>query len=377
MAVSHTGSLLGHAVDRTDNIHLVFTRTHLAGNRESNLSSAIQGSEGNRRGVRRVVISNLDVNKSTVTVTESAQLVRVIHIRRQNESLVCIEGIKHTLKHFSLGFQVLLHIVQLIFLLLVDVVILIASHLLNLLIAHTRILLTLLSVLDIFLLRLGCNLHSTLLILLSLVRNLLVEVLLHGSLLIGLVFIPSLAASQTILRSLHLRSLHWLLQDGHVHLFYIGVVCKGVVAARLCTLLPNFLVESLSLQRQLGNLKVILTHFVESLNLVCIKLANLLQHLLLLRNSQQSHTPKQLACIGTSFAITNTATACNKILWVDSRQIIAITLFPSEWISHASIKVKMLCHILTNHLIAIFIGNIGNFHFVELTLLRRSSVGIK
>ena len=320
MAVSHTGSLLGHAVDRTDNIHLVFTRTHLACNRESNLSSAIQGCEGNRRSVRREVIGNLDVNKSTVTVAESAQLVWIIHIHRQNESDVSIECIKHSLKHFSLSFQVLLHIVQLIFLLLVDVLILIASHLLNLLIAHSRILLTLFSIFDILLLSLGCSLHGTLLILLSLVRNLLVEVLLHGSLLLGLIFVPSLTASQSFLRSLHLRSLHWLLQDGHVHLFYIGVVGKGVIAARLCTLLPNFLVESLSLQRKLGNLQIILAHFVESLNLVGIKLANLLQHLLLLRNSQQSHTSKQLACIGTSFFSTKLSSRSNnESLRVNSR----------------------------------------------------------
>ena len=284
MAVSHTGSLLGHAVDRTDNIHLVFTRTNLAGNRESNLSSAIQGSEGNGRGVRRVVISYLDVNKSTVTVAESAQLVWIVHIHRQNESAVSIECIKHTIEHFSLGIQVLNHIVQLILLLIVDSVILESCILRNLLISHARFILPLLAVLDILLLSLGSSLHRTLLILLGLVRNLLVEVLLHGSLLLGLVFLPSLAASQAFLRSLHLSSLHRLLQDSHVHLFYIGVVGKGVIASRLCTLLPNFLVESLSLQRQLGNLQVILTHFVESLNLVGVKLANLLQHLLLLSN---------------------------------------------------------------------------------------------
>ena len=284
MTVSHASSLLSHVINGTDNIRLVVTRTHLAGDREGNLSSSIQGSEGNRRGVRREVIRNLNINESSVTVAESAQFVRIVHICRQNESAVSIEGIKHTVKHFSLGFQVLYHIIQLIFLLIVDVVILIASHLLNLLIAHTRILLTLLSILDILLLSLGSNLHRTLLIPLSLVRNLLVEVLLYGSLLLGLVLLPSLAASQAFLRILHLRCLHRFLQDSHVHLFYIGVVCKGIIAAWLCTLLPNFLADSLSLQWQLGNLQVVLSHFVESLNLVGVKLANLLYHFFLFRN---------------------------------------------------------------------------------------------
>ena len=135
--------------------------------------------------------------------------------------------------------------------------------------------------------------------------------------------------------------------------------------------------ESLSLQWQLGNLQIVLTHFVESLNLVGVKLANLLQHLLLLVYSQQCHTSKQLACIGASFTITDTSTTGNKVLWVDTTQIITVSLFPSERISHSCINVKMLCHVFLNHLITIFIGNIGNFHFVELALLRRSCVGIK
>ena len=37
----------------------------------------------------------------------------------------------------------------------------------------------------------------------------------------------------------------------------------------------------------------------------------------------------------------------------------------------------MLSHIFLNHLITILVGNICNFHFVELALLRRSSIGIK
>ena len=199
MAVSHTDCLLSHVVDSADNVCLVFTCTNLASDREGNLSSAIQGCKGNRRGVRREVISNLDVNQSTVAVAESAQLVRIVHVRRQNESLVGVEGVKNTVKHFCLLLQVLHYIVQLILLLLVDSLVLIFSILFYLLIGHARFLLTFLSILDILLFCLGCSLYRTLFIPLSLVRNLLVEVFLHVSLLLGLVFLPSLAASQSFL----------------------------------------------------------------------------------------------------------------------------------------------------------------------------------
>ena len=199
MAVSHTDCLLSHVVDSADNVCLVFTRTHLACDREGNLSSAIQGCEGNRRCVRREVIGNLDVNQSTITVAESAQLVRIVHVRRKNESLVGVECVKNTVKHSCLLLQVLHYIIQLILLLLVDSIVLIFSILFYLLIGHARFLLTLLSILDILLFCLGCSLHGTLLIPLGLVRNLLVEVLLHGRLLLSFVFIPSLTASQSFL----------------------------------------------------------------------------------------------------------------------------------------------------------------------------------
>ena len=37
----------------------------------------------------------------------------------------------------------------------------------------------------------------------------------------------------------------------------------------------------------------------------------------------------------------------------------------------------MFCKVICNHLITIFINNVGNLYFIKLTLLRGSSVGIK
>ena len=99
MLVTHRGCLSCQSVNNTYNVCLVASDSYFSIYGERYLSSSVQGSKRYGRGVWREVVGYLYVYQSAITIAESAQLSRVVHVCWQHECVIRIEGFKRTLKY--------------------------------------------------------------------------------------------------------------------------------------------------------------------------------------------------------------------------------------------------------------------------------------